>query len=252
MAIWMGRSVNNLLPVATIGGEILKARIITLKGCHVTDASASVLVDKTVQVLAVIIWGLIGVGLLLYSSVDDDLAMIALAGFAVLGMGVGGFLFVQRAGMFTLLAKLGSIFSKPDSWEGIHQSAKEVDKVVLEIYRNKGKFTAAIAYKSLGLVLQTSEVWLGCYLLGHTISLAEAMMLKSLTSTLSDVAFIIPNAYGIQEGAYIVVGSLIGLGPDLALAVSLATRIRDVVIDVPGLLFWQRIEAKDYTRRQST
>ena len=153
LAIWMGRAVNNLLPVATIGGEILKARIISLKGCHVTDASASVLVDKTVQVLAVLVWGLIGVGLLLYSTLDDDLAMIALAGFAALAMAVGGFLFVQRAGMFTLLAKLGGIFSKPDSWEGIHQSAKEVDKVVLEIYSNKGQFTAALAYKSLGLVL---------------------------------------------------------------------------------------------------
>ena len=75
-----------------------------------------------------------------------------------------------------------------------------------------------------------SEVWLACYLLGFPISIIEALMLKSLTSTISDIAFFVPNAYGVQEGGYVMLGALLGMTPDIALAVSLATRIRELVV----------------------
>jgi hypothetical protein len=74
-------------------------------------------------------------------------------------------------------------------------------------------------------------------------------MLKSLSSTLSDAAFVVPNSYGIQEGAFIVLGALVGLGPDAALAISLAIRIREVLIDVPGLVLWQHTEGRAFFRR---
>src|SRR3989304_5110624 len=243
-ATWMGRSVNSLLPVATIGGEIVKARLMTLWGSSGIDATASMLVDKTVQVLAVIVWGLIGISLLIYLKDDDTFAMTALAGFVLLTLGVFGFFLVQRAGMFNLLAKIGASLVKSDKWDGISFNAKAVDETVLVIYRHQSRFWWSVIIKSLGLMVQTGEVWLACYLLGIPIGTIEAMILKSLTSTLGDIAFIIPNAYGIQEGAYIVIGAIFGLTPDLALAVSLATRIRELIVDVPGLLYWQFHESK--------
>ena len=69
-------------------------------------------------------------------------------------------------------------------------------------------------------------------------------MLKSLSSTLSDAAFVVPNSYGVQEGAFVVLGSLVGLTPDVAIAISLAIRIREILIDIPGLVFWQITEGK--------
>ena len=78
-------------------------------------------------------------------------------------------------------------------------------------------------------------------------------MLKSLSSTLSDVAFIIPNSYGVQEGAYVVLGALMGLPADFMLALSLATRLRELVVDLPGLLVWQHVEgAALLGRRRAT
>ena len=62
--------------------------------------------------------------------------------------------------------------------------------------------------------------------------------------------FIIPNAYGIQEGAYMMVGALLGLTADFALAVSLATRVRELLIDIPGLIYWQVLEGKIMLRNR--
>ena len=243
-AQWMGRAINTLLPVATIGGEVAKARVLNLWGAKGTDASASVLVDKTVQALALIPWGFIGAILLVYLAIDDELAKAVLIALFLLGLGILGFIMVQRAGMFGYMAKIFNLIISSEKWGGITDNAHSVDQTVRELYGDHRHFAWSVLWRTLGLVLQTSEVWLACYLLGHPISLAEALMLKSLTSVISDIAFFIPNAYGIQEGGYVMLGTLLGLTPDFSLAVSLATRIRELMIDLPGILVWQHIEGK--------
>ena len=241
-AMWIARAVNNLLPVANIGGEVVKARLSYVWGCRGTTAVASVVVDKTVQVIAIIAWGLIGVLCLLVIDPGNRIGHFALIGFGALAAALAGFVLVQRAGMFALVAHFGESMLKIESLNGVSVGARELDAEVIATYRRLRNFFHAVVLKTFGLVIQTAEVWLGCWLLGHPIGLVEATMLKSLTLTLSDVAFMIPNAYGIQEGAFIMVGALVGLDADTALALSLVLRIRDVLLDPPGLLVLHRIE----------
>lgn len=249
-AQWMGRSVNTLLPVATIGGEVVKARALILWGIDPLHASASAVVDKTVQVLALILWGAVGILLLSWLALDDVLVAAAAAGIALLGAGVAGFFVVQKAGMFRLMAKSAHKLTRADYFEKLIHRASEVDQVIRNLYRNHGRIVAATFWRFLAVSLQTGEVWLAAYLLGHPIGVVEALMLKSLSGTLSDVAFVVPNSYGVQEGAYVVIGALVGLGPDVALAISLSTRLRELLFDVPGLIFWQHTEGRAFVHRR--
>lgn len=242
--IWMARAVNNLLPVASIGGEVAKARLAYHWGSPPTTATASVIVDKTVQVVAVILWGLTGVAALLALARDDHLAYVALAGFAVLTLCVAGFYCVQRAGMLGFLARFGERLLRIESLSGVAVSARETDAEILAIYRRRRAIAAAVALRVLTLAIQAGEVWLGCVLLGYPVGVLEAVMLKSLTFTLSDIAFMVPNAYGVQEGAFILIGALVGLDADQALALSLTLRIRDLILDPPGLLVLHHIETR--------
>jgi len=244
LAQWMGRAVNTLLPVASIGGEIVKARALVLWGIDAKHASASAVVDKTVQVLTIIVWGVAGIGLLANMALDDELAISAALGLALLGAGVAGFLVVQRAGMFGVMVRSAHKISGSDKLGSLVDTADEVDDVVRALYRDRARVARATAWRLAALVLQTGEVWLAASLLGFPIGILEALMLKSLSSTLSDAAFVVPNSYGIQEGAFIVLGGLIGLGPEPALAISLAIRIRELLIDVPGLILWQHAEGR--------
>ena len=88
LALWMGRAINTLLPVATIGGEIAKARLLILWGRGGVDSSASVLVDKTVQALALVPWAIIGTSLLVYLAIDNELAKLIMLGTFLLGLGI--------------------------------------------------------------------------------------------------------------------------------------------------------------------
>lgn len=249
-AQWMGRAVNTLLPVASIGGEVVKARVLVLWGIDAKHAAASAVVDKTVQVITVIVWGVAGVSLLAMMALDNQLVISALIGMALLGAGVAGFLVVQRAGIFGIAAKSAHKVIKTDFVGGLVEKADEVDRIVRELYRNRVRLTAAVSWRLAALILQSGEVWLAAYLLGYPISIVEALMLKSLSSTLSDAAFVVPNSYGVQEGAFVLLGGLIGLSAEVSLAISLAIRIRELIIDVPGLVFWQHAEGRAIFRRQ--
>lgn len=251
LASWHGHAVNNLLPVASVGGEVVRARLLQLWGYDGIDASASVIVDKTIQALSLLLWGLCGVGLLALLAVDNRLATTALAGFLILGISIAGFVLAQRAGMLSLLSRLAERLITHEFVGTLKTNAVQVDASIHQTYRRRRNLARATFWRTLSLVLQTTEVWLGCYLLGHPVGIAEALLLKSLTATISDIAFIIPNGYGIQEGAFIVIGSLVGLSPEVSLALALAIRLRDVVIDLPGLLHWQGIESRQFIKRQS-
>ena len=52
-----------------------------------------------------------------------------------------------------------------------------------------------------------------------------------------------------QEGGYVAIGALIGVPVEIALVLSLATRIRDVVVGVPVLAVWQLTEGRGLRAR---
>ena len=52
-------------------------------------------------------------------------------------------------------------------------------------------------------------------------------------------AFVVPGGLGVQEGAYALLAALFGLPVEIAVALSLVKRARDLMIGVPALLAWQ-------------
>src|SRR5690606_27699248 len=86
-----GSAVNSLLPVASVGGEVVRGRQVMRQGRPGPEAAASVIVDKTVQALTVLIWGLVGLALLIGHTGDRQVIAGAAVGFALFASGVAGF-----------------------------------------------------------------------------------------------------------------------------------------------------------------
>jgi hypothetical protein len=53
---------------------------------------------------------------------------------------------------------------------------------------------------------------------------------------------VVPGALGVQEGAYMLLGGMLGLAPEMGLALSLVKRVRDLLLGIPALLGWQAVE----------
>ena len=54
-------------------------------------------------------------------------------------------------------------------------------------------------------------LWLALRLMGVSIGLDAVIAVESLLYAVRSVAFAVPNAVGVQEGAYLVLGSIFGL-----------------------------------------
>ena len=95
----------------------------------------------------------------------------------------------------------------------------------------------------------TAEVWFTFWLLGHPLPFWAALLLESLGQALRSMAFLVPGGLGVQEGGFILFGSAIGVGPDLALAFSLTRRFRETLTGIPVLLSWQALEGHHMHRQ---
>ncbi len=249
-AMWIGSSVNFLLPVATIGGEFVKARVLALRSVRGVDAAASVLLDKTVQAASVLLWALIGIAILVVVAPDEPMVAAALAGSALLMLGIAGFVLVQYAGAFGIFARPAARMFRSGKWPSLVESAADLDAVIRDLYRRPGVIVTSICLRLAKRVVMAGEVWLVAWLIGYPIGLAEAVMLNSLAVALRSAAFVVPGGIGVQEGGYVVVGALVGLPADVMLTISLATRLGELIEGLPGLLAWQFAEGGAYWRRR--
>ena len=246
IALWVGSSVNTLLPVATVGGEAVKARILTQHDVAAAEASGSVVGDTTVQALSLVLWGLVGAGLLATMNLDPDLTLAAAGGTLLLGAGVVVFLFLQQRGGAARLAgwlrRAGHRFSIDTD---AHATSLETfDRHLRGIYARPGRVVGATLIRFGARLFLTTEVWIAAWLMGNAIGIADAILIRSLAAAVRGAAFVVPNGLGVQEGAYVLFGVLVGLPPEFALSLSLAVRAREILSSVPGLILWQHLEGR--------
>ena len=250
LAMWIGSSVNFLLPVATVGGEFVKARILTLRKVSGVDAAASVVLDKTVQALSVLLWALIGIAILaVVAPPDDPMVTAAFVGAVLLALGIGGFVVAQFAGTFGLLSGPAGKILRREKSQSLSEGAASLDTAIRDLYRRPAAIAVSTGLRVGKRLLMAGEVWFIAWLLGFPISLAETVMINSLAVALRSAAFAVPGGLGVQEGGYIMLGALVGLPPDVMLAISLATRIGELIEGLPGLVAWEFTEGKVYWGR---
>lgn len=247
-ANWIGLSVNWLLPVAQIGGEVVRARVIFKHGSQASDSIASVVVDKTIQALTQPLFALVGLGLLAFLEAGRDVFIGTLIFIALLGGGIYGFYWVQKAGIFGILSR----FARQLGLNRMAMSgdAGRIDTEIRSIYGRRSRFLAACLWRMVFRFILAGEIWLALFLINHPVSFLDAVILECLTQIVVAVAFAVPGALGVQEGGFILLGAALGLSPDVALSLSLARRVRELTVGLPGLLAWQVAEGRYLSGRR--
>jgi len=235
---WLGEAVNNLLPVFQVGGNIVKASLLARTGIGGAVAGATVVVDVTLVMLTQILFTIIGLGFLLLLIGGHGLALPVAVGLVIMGSILAAFYAAQRQGVFGTLAQMLVRVGR-GRWNTLVAGGDALDASVAVLYRQPRTIAAASAWHLTSWLLGTGEVWLALWMLGRPVGLGEALMLESLGQAIRAGAFAVPGALGVQEGGYVVLGRVIGLGPETALALSLAKRVRELVLGIPGLIAWQ-------------
>jgi putative membrane protein len=240
------QAINRLLPVANVGGEIVGIRLLAQQGVDGASAGASVVVELLLSLFAQYIFVAIGV-VCLFSRTGNMRAVQALGiGLAaVLPALVLMIVIVRNGRVFHRVEQLAKRLLGPwlDANGGFDHGAR-VDAAVQETFGSLRRLSRALAWQITGLIAGCLETWLALRWLGHPVRFSDALVLESLTQAVRSVFFIVPSALGVQEAGLIGAGLFLGLGSDVALALSLAKRMREVLFGLPSLLAWQWIEGR--------
>lgn len=242
--------INVLLPVASVGGDVLGARLLTFWGVRGALAAASVLADMLFQVGTLVLFA--GLGAMLLGRIEGTAAAeLARWTSRILGVAallLAGFFALQRTGLARVLeekiAALGRRFVREA--EAQPEPRPQVQGALDAIWGRgrRGHLAQSFGLHALAWLFGVAEVAVVLACIGHPVGLMEAVAIEALGQAIKAAAFLIPSGLGVQEGGFVLVCSLFGIDGGTALALSLAKRVPDVVLGLPALFVWQNLEAR--------
>jgi glycosyltransferase 2 family protein len=231
---------SEVLPLSQVGGYVIGARAIALAGLPGTMAFASTMVDVTMELLGQLAYTALGLGIV--SVLHPEVAFVTpvAIGLAAATLVAVAFILAQQRG-FALMERLANRLAR--QWAAAAATnVASIQAAIHAIYARRGGLLAGSLLHLIAWIVSTVEPWLALKCMGAPLGFGPVLAIESLLSAARSVAFAVPNALGVQEGAYVVLGGLFGLGPETALALSLLKRARDLTLGAPALLAWQFIE----------
>lgn len=244
-------AINRLLPVASVGGEIVGIRLVLLRPVPGAAVTASVILEVLLTVLNQYLFTALGlvllVSLLHGTDVSDALFWGLLASLPVPLL----LLALLRYGkLFERIERLSlRLLGDDHKLAPLLGNACALDEELRGLYRRQARLWGALGWQLAGMVVGSFETWLALRLLGHPVTAWEAITLESLTLAIRHFAFFVPGGVGVQEAGLVIFGKLVGLPADVSVALSLAKRVREIGFGVPALVSWQWVEARRLGRR---
>ena len=241
---WIAESINTTLPVAQIGGEIVRARLLQRRLDAPAQGAASVAVDFCLSLLGQILFTLLGFVLLARLSAAGwwpaAIAALSLPLFTVLSweMLVRRRLLAASEGW---MARIGQ--------RRLAAALQRLGAALGLLAESRGALARSLSLHVASWLGHAGEVWLTLWLMGAPTGLAEAALLESLSLAARSAAFLIPSGWGAQEAVLVALAGVTGLPAETALALGLVKRAREFAVGLPGLVAWGIVEGRLSLRR---
>jgi putative membrane protein len=240
-------SGSEVLPLSQVGGYVLGVRAVALAGVAPTRGAASTIVDVTLEFIGQVGYTAIGLLWLIHIRSDAIAPLPVAFGLAVASGLALAFVLVQRRGL-AYADRIAGILGR--GWaDRTASGATVLHQALGAIYRHRAGIWASFFLHFGCWITGAVEIWIALRFAGAPLPFGSVMVIESLLYAIRSTAFFIPNAVGVQEGAYLLLGTSFGLAPEMALALSLLKRARDLTIGLPVLAVWQAVEGGRMWRR---
>jgi putative membrane protein len=239
------QAVNGLLPVANIGGELVGIRLLTRQGVAGTWAAASVIVEVLLTIVGQYLFVALGVVSLLQITGAMRLSIELILGLAASAPVIALLIVLLRHGSaFERLARFARVLGPKMQGRAFLERGADIDAAIRKLFTAHARLASALAWQFAGLIAECIETWAALRLLGVPVEFSNAVILESLTQAARQFIFVVPAGLGVQEIGLIAVGHVLGIGGEVAMALSLAKRMTRIVFGVPALLAWQWTETR--------
>lgn len=240
---WAGESINNTIPSAHIGGEAVKVWLLRSKGLSASTGAMSVVVSKTAQTIAQMLFILAASAVFLVLAHDQSglrtgLVVVLCGSLAA----VAALCWVQKAGAYRVALVFSRVLPPVGHWlEHKKEKLLEFDATVLQFYRHeRPQFYRSTALFLCGWMLDTLEIYLVAHLLGLPISWPHALVIEAFAGVAKIAGMWVPGSLGIQESGIVVLARWVGAPGGLGIPYALIRRVRDLIFAAIGWFFLLR------------
>jgi putative membrane protein len=240
---WIREGTGSLLPVGALSAAALGSKLLSRYGVSGATATASLAVDLSAETAGQLVFLICGIALLPIGAMTGQSKFWLWA----LVLGVTGmcaaFVVAQRVGLFRLLDLI--VERLRTRWPRLSLGATcNFHEALMNLHAQRQRLAKAVILHSLSWGLGTAEVWLALHGLDHVISWRSAFVLESIGMAARSAGFAIPGGLGAQEAGFVFAGSLVGIPPELAVACSLLTRGRELLVAATSLVVLGREELR--------
>ena len=235
-------AVDRLLPVASVGGSVVGVRLLRWRGLAAAPVGATVICEIVLTLIAMYLFTALGLLLLVeLSATGQEYRRMLFMFLLTLPVPMVTVLLLRYGSAFQYLQK----FLRPLVGEtGLSAQAAALDHEVRASLGRRRRLLVVGVLHFAAFLSGSFEIWFALRLFGHPVGPAEALVLESMTQAVRHLAFVVPSGIGVQEAGLVVFGHAFGISGELALAVSMAKRMREVLCGLPSLASWQWLEGR--------
>lgn len=243
-------AANRLLPVANVGGEIIGIRLVLMRGLESAAVTASVLIEVLLTVLNQYLFTALGLVLLITATQATELTWTIIIGLALsLPVPILIFVALRYGSVFQRIEKIVERMLGPGV--AAQLGGVDLDAEIRALVVRHGRLLRALLWQLACYIVGSFETWLALRLLGHPVSGWAAIAVEAATQAIRHFIFVVPAGIGVQEAGLVLFGQMLGINHDVALSLSLAKRMRELLFGLPPLLSWQWVEGRQLRRRLS-
>lgn len=236
-------AVSRLLPVASIGGEIVGIGLARWRIPDTSVVSASVVVEVLVTMAVQYVFSALGLVLIAISTHQvSAIKTIALALALSMPLPV----------LTVVLLRRGRVFHRIEGFAAkllgrAHPLLRDIDGKRLDadidaLMSRTGLLLGAFLWQFAGYVLGALETYWALAMLGHPVPASGALAIEALTQAVRHAAFMVPAGLGVQEAAVLLLALVVGVDRETALSLALVKRAREVIFGCIALVSWQVAE----------
>src|SRR5262249_43052495 len=175
---WIKEGVNNLLPVAQIGGEVVGARLLRRHGVSLATGGASVTVDLTIEILTQVFFTLIGLSLLIAGPHEPGLVPWPIGAVALGAAVVALLVAAQRFGLFQILERsLVRLAKRGPAWSSLGEVAG-LDSAIKALYTSPARLGWSCLYHLISWLLRGLEGMLGLPFFGASVDFRRCLLIR--------------------------------------------------------------------------
>lgn len=240
-----GDALNKVLPLASFGGEPIKA-ILLKRHLNVgyREGAASLVLFHTVASVALAPFVLIGFFFMFaIDNVDRSYWSVAGVGLALFAVAVAMLFLVQRLRAFSR----ASAWASKNRWGARVDAAidviRDIEERLIAFYtENSRGFLLALCFAFITWALGVAEIYYAMLFLGHPVTWGDAWVIEAVVVLVRTALFVVPANIGTQEGAFVVICGAVSGSPTTGLAVAAVIRARGLLWTFWGLMIGWRME----------